>query len=104
MHGFQLEVEQVHADLQAVARLALTADEIPALNFTEHDDELGLGVQAFVQLEEGTFPLWNNSTDPDGRSVVVLATPGEPLPQVVALLRALDLPGHVLARLWDGEV
>ena len=76
----QLEVAQVHADLQAVARLTLTADEVRALNFTAYYDELGPGVHAFVQLDEGTFRLWNNSTDPAGRSLVVLATPGEPLP------------------------
>ena len=43
-----LQVEQVHSDLQALARLTLTADEVPALNFTEYYDELGPGVQAFV--------------------------------------------------------
>ena len=100
----QLQVEQVNADLQALARLTLTADEVPALNFTEYYDELGPGVQAFVQLEEGTFRLWNSGTDPAGRSLVVLATPGEPLPQVVALLQAVDLPGHAVAQLWNGEV
>ena len=103
MSVFQVEVEQVHADLQAVARLALTADEVPVLTFTEYCDELGPGVQAFVQLEEGSFRLWNNSTDPAGRSLVVLASAGEPLPQVLALLRALALPGHVLAQLWNGQ-
>ena len=81
MSVFQLEVEQVHADLQAVARLALTAAEVPVLTFTEYCDELGPGVQAFVQLAEGTFRLWNNSTDPVGRSLVVLASAGEPLPK-----------------------
>lgn len=99
----QLEVEQVHADLQAVARLTLTADELSALTFTGYHDELGPGVQAFVQLEQGTFRLWNNSTDPAGRSLVVLASPGEPIAQVTALLAALDLPGGVLAQLWTGQ-
>jgi hypothetical protein len=99
----QLEVEQVHADLQAVARLTLTAEQVPALTFTEYYDELGPGVQAFVQLEQGTFRLWNNSTDPAGRSLVVLASPGEPIAQVTALLTALDLPGGVLTQLWTGK-
>jgi hypothetical protein len=95
----QLEVEQVHADLQAVARLTLTAEQVPALTFTEYYDELGRGVQACVQLEQGTFRLWNNSTDPAGRSLVVLASPGEPITQVTAL----DLPGSVLTQLWSGQ-
>ena len=99
----QLEVEQVQVDLQAVARLTLTAEQIPTLDFVPYEDELGHGVQAFVQLEQGTFRLWNSRSDPVGRSVIVLATPGEPLPQVIALLRALDLPGHVVAQLWNGE-
>jgi hypothetical protein len=99
----QLGVEQVHADLQPVARLSLTADQVPALTFAEYDDELGPGVQAFVQLEQGTFRLWNNSTDPAGRSLVVLASPGEPIAQVTALLTALDLPGRVLTHLWNGQ-
>ncbi len=98
----QLEVEQVHADLQAVARLTLTAEQVPALTFSEYYDELGAGVQAFVQLEEGTFRLWNNSTDPAGRSLIVLASPGEPIAQVTALLNALDLTGSVLTQLWTG--
>jgi hypothetical protein len=98
----QLEVEQVHADLQAVARLTLTAEQLPALTFSEYYDELGPGVQAFVQLEQGTFRLWNNSTDPAGRSLVVLASPGEPIAQVTALLNALDLPGSILTQLWTG--
>ena len=49
------------------------------------------------------FLLWNSDTDPAGRSVLVLATPGEPLPQLVELLRALNLPGRVLAQVWNGE-
>lgn len=99
----QLEIEQVHVDLQAVARLTLTPDQIPTLAFVQYEDELGNGLQAFVQLEKDTFRLWNSGSDPAGRSVVVLATSGEPLLQVVALLRALDLPGRVLAQLWNGE-
>ncbi len=99
----QLEVAQVHADLQPVARLTLTADQVPALTFTDYYDELGPGVQAFVQLDEGTFRLWNNSTDPAGRFLVVLASPGEPMSQVTALLTALDLPGRVLTQLWTGQ-
>ncbi len=66
-------------------------------------DELGPGVQAFVQLEQGTFRLWNNTTDPAGRSLVVLASPGEPMSQVTALLTALDLPGRFLTQLWTGQ-
>ncbi len=31
----QLEVAQVHADLQPGARLTLTADQVPALTFTD---------------------------------------------------------------------
>jgi hypothetical protein len=99
----QFDVEQVHADLQPVARLTLTAEQVPALTFTEYDDELGPGVQAFVQLEQDTFRLWNNSTDPAGRSLIVLASPGEPIAQVTALLNALDLPGGVLTQLWTGK-
>ena len=99
----KLDVEQVHVDLQAVARLTLTAGQIPTLAFVEYEDELGHGVQAFVQLKQDTFRLWNSGSDPAGRSVIVLATAGEPLPQVVALRRALDLPGHVVAQLWNGE-
>ncbi|MBK5308316.1 MAG: hypothetical protein JJD92_16675 [Frankiaceae bacterium] len=99
----QLELEQVHTDLQPVARLALTAAQIPALTFAPYDDELGPGVQAFLQLEQGTFRLWKSSTDPAGRTLVVLASPGEPIAQVTALLGALDLPGHVLVQLWNGQ-
>ena len=58
----QLEVEQVQVDLQAVARLTLTAEQIPTLDFVPYEDELGHGVQAFVQLAQGTFRLWTTST------------------------------------------
>lgn len=74
-----------------------------ALTFTESYDELGPGVQAFAQLDQGTFRLWSNSTDPAGRSLVVLASPGEPIAQVIALLTVLDLPGRVLTQLWNGQ-
>lgn len=98
----QLQVEQVHLDLQAVARLTLTAEQIPALTFSEYRDELGPGVQAFAQLDSGTFRLWSSSPDPVGRSLIVLASPGDPIAQVTALLAALDLPGSVLAQVWTG--
>lgn len=57
-----LEVSRIHADLQPIARLTLSAERIPALTFTAYDDELGHGVQAFVQLAQGTFRLWTTST------------------------------------------
>ena len=77
--------------------------EVPALTFTEFDDQLGPGVQAFVQLDLGTFRLWHNGTDPAGRSLVVLASPGEPIAQITALLDALDLPGGGRTQLWTGQ-
>lgn len=75
----QLDVKQVHLDLQAVARLTLTAEHVPTLASIQYEDELGHGVQAFVQLEQDTFRL-RNSSDPAGRSVIVLATPGGTTP------------------------